>query len=581
MAWTEDEAIGPDVASTGLHVSERIGRDAAAQPDLEEGPRGLTPRGHASHPYSSYPNESFIKCSGRGGSVAVKVNDHIGNFFQTKKGLRQGDPLSPILFNLVADMLSILIQRAKDQGRFQGVIPHLVDNGLSILQYADDTILFMEHDLDEVKNLKLVLSTFEKLAGLKINFHKSELFCYGKSKFAENEYVMLFGCRSGTYPFRYLGIPMHHKKLSNKDWQIIEERFQRKLSSWKGKCLSVGGRLVLINSVLSSLAMFMLSFFEVPKGILKKLDYYRSRFFWQSDGHKRKYRLARWSVICTPKDCGGLGIQNLNVQNKCLLSKWLYKLINEDGVWQKLLRKKYLAKKTITLVEKQPGDSHFWAGLMEVKNSFLSCGAFQVALCWAVWLCRNDVVFNGSKTNSFVQVQGLPVVASKASKLTDLDAPISTSQTKYLELLARYQYLSSAAVQGKSEGITADSSRNPIDSSAVDRLEGKLAVLQFQMQIKCPMDKAKELSLNLKSITQLFNNYAVPFNLWEMLTVKLFEKFGPGSLASTRGGVAEACSVVRRVGSKLDPADGSCLPLDIICLHLEKAALDRLSSEKD
>ncbi len=123
-------------------------------------------------------------------------------------------------------MLSILIQRSKDQRRFQGVIPHLVDNGFSILQYGDDTILFMEHDLDEAKNLKLVLSTFEKLAGLKINFHKSELFFYGKAKDVENEYVMLFGCRSGTYPFRYLGIPMHHKKLSNKDWQIIEERFQ-------------------------------------------------------------------------------------------------------------------------------------------------------------------------------------------------------------------------------------------------------------------------------------------------------------------------------------------------------------------
>ncbi len=99
---------------------------------------------------------------------------------------------------------------------------------------------------------------------------------------------------------------------------------------------------MLINSVLSSLAMFMLSFFEVPKCILKKLDYYRSTFFWQSDGHKRKYSLARWSVICTPKDCGGLGIHNLNMQNKRLLSKWMYKLINEDAVWQKLLRKNIL-----------------------------------------------------------------------------------------------------------------------------------------------------------------------------------------------------------------------------------------------
>jgi len=72
---------------------------------------------------------------------------------------------------------------------------------------------------------------------------------------------------------------MHHRKLSNGDWNIIEQRFEKKLSSWKGKHLSVGGRLVLINSVLTSLAMFMLSFFEVPRGVLEKLEYYRSRFF--------------------------------------------------------------------------------------------------------------------------------------------------------------------------------------------------------------------------------------------------------------------------------------------------------------
>ncbi|KAF7049938.1 hypothetical protein CFC21_058384 [Triticum aestivum] len=174
-----------------------------------------------------------------------------------------------------------------------------------------------------------------------------------------------------------------------------------------------------------------------------------------------------------------------------------------------------------------------------------------------------------------------------APRLDDLGAPISTSQTKYLELLARYyvlkgehvaaarmllilaerqcsnaeeapaldqryQYLSNAVLQAKSAGIAADSSRNPIDSSTVDLLEGKLAVLRFQMQIKQELesmasrletipgssespsdpfprdnvladaesakeakDKAKELSLNLKSITQLYNDYAVPFNLWE------------------------------------------------------------------
>jgi hypothetical protein len=103
------------------------------------------------------------------------------------------------------------------------------------------------------------------------------------------------------------------------------------------------GRLVLINSVLSRLALFMMSFFEVPKGILYKLDYYRSRFFWQGNDHKKKYRLAKWHIICRPKEQGGLGILDLDIQNKCLLSKWLYKLINEDGAWQQLLRNKYLS----------------------------------------------------------------------------------------------------------------------------------------------------------------------------------------------------------------------------------------------
>jgi hypothetical protein len=171
---------------------------------------------------------------------------------------------------------------------------------------------------------------------------------------------------------------MHHRKLSNSDWKLIEDKFQKKLSSWKGKLLYMGGRLVLINSVLTGLAMYMLSFFEIPKGVLKKLNYYRSRFYWQCDDHKKKYRLTKWSILCRPKDCGSLGIQNLETQNKCLLSKWLFKLINEDGIWQNLLRRKYLSNKNLDQVHKKPGDSHFWAGLMKVKEQFLRCGRFKV-----------------------------------------------------------------------------------------------------------------------------------------------------------------------------------------------------------
>jgi hypothetical protein len=82
--------------------------------------------------------------------------------------------------------------------------------------------------------------------------------------------------------------------------------------------------------------------------------------------------------MCLPKDCGGLGIQNQEIQTRCLLSKWLFKLINEDDIWQNLLRRKYLSNKTLSQAHKQPGDSHFWAGLIKVKGHFLQCGRFKI-----------------------------------------------------------------------------------------------------------------------------------------------------------------------------------------------------------
>jgi hypothetical protein len=96
-----------------------------------------------------------------GGHVGIKINDTVGQNFQTNKGVRQGDPLSPILFNIDVDMLAILINRAKGEVKLSEVIPHFVDDGLSILQYTDDTILFMDHNFEQAKNMKLLLRAFE------------------------------------------------------------------------------------------------------------------------------------------------------------------------------------------------------------------------------------------------------------------------------------------------------------------------------------------------------------------------------------------------------------------------------------
>lgn len=139
-------------------------------------------------------------------------------------------------------------------------------------------------------------------------------------------YKRIFGCEFGSLPCRYLRIPIHYRSLLNKEWKSIEDRIEKKLGCWKGKLLSYGDRLTLINSVLTCMPMFMLSCLEIPVGVCKRLDFYRSRFFWQSDEHKCKYRLTKWNIICRPKDQGGLGIELLEFKNRCVLSKWLFKL---------------------------------------------------------------------------------------------------------------------------------------------------------------------------------------------------------------------------------------------------------------
>jgi hypothetical protein len=108
---------------------------------------------------------------------------------------------------------------------------------------------------------------------------------------------------------------------------------------------------------------------------MKMLD-----FFWQGSVIKHKYRVAKWDILCRPKDQGGLGILNLLLQNKCPLAKWLVNLLNTDRTWQSFLRNKYLRTKTLKQVSSKPNDSHFWRGLMRIKDEVLSNDSFVIKI---------------------------------------------------------------------------------------------------------------------------------------------------------------------------------------------------------
>jgi hypothetical protein len=114
-----------------------------------------------------------------GAQTAIAINGEIGPFFRNKRGVCQGNPISPLFFNFMADVLSSMIDVASRVGHIKGVVSHLIQGGVTHLQYADDAILLLELEDNSLANLKFLLIAFELLSGLKINFLKSEVIVIG------------------------------------------------------------------------------------------------------------------------------------------------------------------------------------------------------------------------------------------------------------------------------------------------------------------------------------------------------------------------------------------------------------------
>ena len=133
----------------------------------------------------------------------------------------------------------------------------------------------------------------------------------------------IFGCVVGTFPIKYLGIPLHHDKLKREDLQPIIDKILKRIAGWRGKLLSYTARVTLIRSCLASIPVYLLSFFKFPKWALELINNQMSHCLWNDTKEKRRLHLANWSLVCMPREMGGLGIPSLREVNLCLLASWV------------------------------------------------------------------------------------------------------------------------------------------------------------------------------------------------------------------------------------------------------------------
>nr|KYP73297.1 Putative ribonuclease H protein At1g65750 family [Cajanus cajan] len=254
--------------------------------------------------------------------IFVLLNGSPTGEFGVGKGLRQGDPLAPFLFLIVAEGLNALMSKAVERHVLSGYSVGHQSVNVSHLQYADDTLIIGGASSHNVWAIKSILQIFELVAGLKVNFHKSKLFGFNINIEVLNLMAQFLNCKVGSLPFCYLGLPLGANPHCIKTWEPVISKVKKRLSKWKSSTLSFGGRSVLLKSVLNSIPTYYLSFFKAPQGIISKLESLFKLFLWGGDENHRKIAWVAWQEVCRGKEHGGLGILDLRAFNLALLKKW-------------------------------------------------------------------------------------------------------------------------------------------------------------------------------------------------------------------------------------------------------------------
>jgi mannosylglycoprotein endo-beta-mannosidase len=314
---------------------------------------------------------SMIKSILGSGTSSILLNGVAGKKFACKRGVRQGDPLSPLLYVAGGDLLQSMVNKACVRGDLSLPLP-ILGADFPIVQYADDTLIIIEACERQLLVLKNLLQDFSRATGLRVNYSKSNIMPVNVSNDRMVVLAQTFGCSIGVLPFTYLGLPVGTTRPTMNDLTPLMSQVERRLNA-SARFLGLGGRLQLVNSVLSSLSTYYMCTLKLHKTFIKFCDRARRHCLWakkSDDGVVSCHSLAAWSMVCKPKKKGGLGIINLELHNKALLLKQLHKFyLKADIPWVRLVWSLY--GNSVPHARKSTG-SFWWRDVMSLSDAYRS-----------------------------------------------------------------------------------------------------------------------------------------------------------------------------------------------------------------
>ncbi|XP_071688225.1 uncharacterized protein [Rutidosis leptorrhynchoides] len=244
---------------------------------------------------------------------SVCINNEIKGYFHGGRGLRQGDPISPYLFTLVMEVLNLILANSIKVNPLFKFHVGCKKMKLTHVCFADDLLVFCHGDVNSIKVIKQALEEFSQVSGLLPDMHKSTVFFGSVNMGLQNEITQLLPFKVGKLPVKYLGVPLLDKRLGVADCREIIDKIKCELSKGKAK--------------------------------------------------------VAWKIVCTPKNQGGLGLKHLREWNDVLLTKQLWKLIEQkDSLWFNWVNIVKLKGRTIWEIEGKQNDSWGWKQLLELRD---------------------------------------------------------------------------------------------------------------------------------------------------------------------------------------------------------------------
>ncbi|XP_073263899.1 uncharacterized protein [Populus alba] len=178
------------------------------------------------------------------------------------------------------------------------------------------------------------LTIFGESSGLVINASKSSIFFAGVSENMKQAILSLSQFTEGSFPFKYLGVPLSPHRLLASQYSPLIHRLESAIQNWMGKYLSYAGRLELIKSVLHGMVQFWISIFPIPVVVISRITSLCRNFLWTGDMLRNKSALVAWKQVCLPKYEGGLGVLDIKARNDSFFAKHLWNIhLKADSLW--------------------------------------------------------------------------------------------------------------------------------------------------------------------------------------------------------------------------------------------------------